>query len=72
MSSIGVGDWMRLYCGDRVCRHDDPRHVGRVEAIHHSYLVTVRWADTGWVSFELLDDLRNLTRYVNRSDDNGC
>lgn len=69
MSRVNVGDWMRLHCGDRVCTFDNPRHVGRVEAIHHGAVVKVRWEDSGWVSFEALSDLRNLTRYVNRSND---
>lgn len=67
--SINVGDWMKLQIGDRVCMFDDPRHVGRVEAIHNSSVVTVRWLDTGWISFEGLRDLRNLTRYLTRGLD---
>lgn len=69
MSGVNSGDWMRLRCGDRVHTVDDPRHVGRVEAIHHGYWIKVRWLDTGWISFEALHELRNLTRYVNRSAD---
>lgn len=61
--AIGVGDWMKLRCGDRVIERDG-RHVGRVEAIMNSAIVCIRWEDTGWLSEFLLrhDDLENLTR----------
>jgi hypothetical protein len=65
--SLGVGDWMKLQCGDRVIE-DGGRHEGRVEQIRNSDVVTVRWLDTGWLSeFRLGDgDLENLTRYRRR------
>ena len=50
---------VKLHCGDRVCRIDDPRHVGRVEAIHPTMTVTVKWQDTGWKE---LVDYRELSR----------
>ena len=45
----GVGDWMKLRCGDRVAEREG-RHVGRVEAIVHSHIIRVRWEDSGWIS----------------------
>lgn len=45
---VCVGDWMKLRCGDRVHVYDDPRHEGRVEAIHNSAIVLIRWDDTRW------------------------
>ena len=47
-----------LPCGTKVCRIDDPRHVGRVEAIN-GVAVTVRWAN-GWK--ETIDDHRDLMK----------
>ena len=41
--ATGVGDWMKLRCGDRVAEREG-RHVGRVEAIVHSHIIRVRWA----------------------------
>jgi hypothetical protein len=43
-----VSDWLGLNCGDRVYCHDDPRHVGRVEAIHHGAYALVKWDDSNW------------------------
>jgi hypothetical protein len=56
------GDWMRLSCGDLVSHKNDPRHVGRVEAIITGYTVKVRWQDTGWISDEPLRDLSRIKR----------
>ena len=66
--SIGVGDWMKLNCGDRVTERDG-RHVARVERITNSDVILVRWEDTGWYSEFRLgdDDLENLTRYRRRT-----
>jgi hypothetical protein len=61
MSGLCVSDWMRLNCGDLVVEHDG-RHIGRVEAIHNSSQVKVRWLDTRWISFYQLDELRKLRR----------
>jgi hypothetical protein len=44
---------LTLHCGDAVHRANDPRHIGRVEAVHNTGQVKVRWLDTGW--FEWLD-----------------
>ena len=35
--------WMKLNCGDPVCRKDDPRHTGRVVKIENSSEVTIKW-----------------------------
>jgi hypothetical protein len=37
-----------FWCGDVVYRDDDPRHLGRVEAIGWCRDITVKWHDTGW------------------------
>jgi len=50
--------WLHLRVGQRVTMHDDERHVGRIDAIHDSVVVKVRWLDTGWVSFESAKDLQ--------------
>lgn len=41
--SLCVSDWMKLNCGDEICRKEDPRHVGRVVRIENSAIVHVRW-----------------------------
>jgi hypothetical protein len=57
---------MRLRCGDRVHTRDDPRHIGRVEAIHNGAYARVRWDET-WRSSEVpIGDLVNLSRWVRR------
>lgn len=35
--------------GQRVYDKTDPRHIGRVEAIHNTLIAKVRW-ENGWVS----------------------
>ena len=52
-------DLIKLHTGDRVHRIDDPRHVGRVEAVHPTMSVTVKWAN-GWK--ELIEDYREIVR----------
>ena len=52
-----VDDWIKFDCGDRVHRADDPRHVGRVQAILHGYYARVKWDDLGWLEDVLLDEL---------------
>jgi hypothetical protein len=50
----------------RVHTRDDPRHIGRVEAIHHGAYARVRWDET-WRSSEVpIGDLVNLSRWVRR------
>ena len=58
--SIGAFDWFKLHCGDRVHLRDDPRHVGRVEAIHSTGQIKIKWHDTGWISFHDRDELQRL------------
>jgi hypothetical protein len=43
--------WLHLRCGDKVCRKDDPRHIGRVQSITSGIVVYVRWEDTAWGEF---------------------
>jgi hypothetical protein len=51
--------WRRARLGDRVYDVADERHIGRLEAIHHSSTATVRWEETGWLSIDVvLRDLR--------------
>jgi len=59
--NVNVGDWMRLRCGDRV-REIDGRHYGRVEAIHHGALVTIKWEDSGWISVLYLDEVERFRK----------
>jgi len=40
-----VGDWLPFACGDRVYCLDDPRHIGRVEAVMHGAYALVRWPE---------------------------
>jgi hypothetical protein len=40
-----------LNCGDAVHRAEDPRHIGRVETVHNTGAVKVRWLDTGWLEW---------------------
>lgn len=47
-------DWMPFHVGDRVYFQDDPRHVGRVEAINSN--VKVRWEDHGVISYIPIND----------------
>jgi hypothetical protein len=49
-----------LRCGDTVADNDDPRHIGRVEAIRHGAFALVRWHDTGWTSELPVVRLRSL------------
>jgi len=62
-SRLRTGDWIKFgcgapaECGARVYCHDDPRHIGRVEAIHSASFARVRWLDNNWseeVSLDLL------------------
>lgn len=57
--SITAATWLgtEFRCGQSVCRRDDPKHVGRVQAVFNSTTVKVRWNDTGWTSDE---EARNL------------
>lgn len=44
-----AGSWMKFGCGDTV-REVGGRHEGRVMAIKWSYIVVVKWQDSGWLS----------------------
>jgi hypothetical protein len=57
--SICAGDWMRVRVGTHLQRHDDPRHTARVEAIHNSAIVKLRWLDTRWFEFVSLHEAQN-------------
>lgn len=56
-----IDEWMKLNCGDRV-RERDGAHIGRVEAIHNSSWVKVKWDDSDWLSFVPLCDLVRIKR----------
>jgi hypothetical protein len=51
-------DLIKLRIGDTVNRTDDPRHFGRVEAIHPTMVVTIKW-ENGWKE---IIDYRELER----------
>ena len=69
MSGLCVSDWMRLNCGDTVCAIDDPRHHGRLEAIHNSATVKVKWEGTGWISYLPMQDIRKVDERLDRIGD---
>jgi hypothetical protein len=50
--------WMHLRCGDKVCRIDDPRHVGQVASIWNSVTIKVIWIETGWIEFVAANELQ--------------
>lgn len=54
--SLRINDWVPFSCGDKVHRKDDPRHVGRVEALHN-HSAKIKWDDNGWYSHEGFDDI---------------
>jgi hypothetical protein len=52
----------KLYRGCKVCRKDDPRHVGVVINMFlwkriQEWTANVRWLDTGWVEYVPMDKL---------------
>jgi hypothetical protein len=57
MSRTNTGDWMKLNCGDPVCRKDDPRHTVRVIKIENGSDVTIKWDGTAWYSVGPLSDI---------------
>jgi hypothetical protein len=59
-SRVRCGDWMGFSLGTRV-RERDGRHVGRVEAVHWSRVVRIRW-DNGWTSEVPLEDVERAGR----------
>jgi hypothetical protein len=52
-----VGEWIKLHIGHIVIERDNPRRVGRVEAIRHGFFAVVKWADTGWTAKVPIDRL---------------
>lgn len=58
-----VSDWMKLNCGDRVHRLDDPKHVGRLIFIWNSAFVTIRWEETGWLEHDIpMGDVKRIPK----------
>lgn len=57
---VCAGDWMGLNVGDPV-REKGGRHVGRLEAIHNSATVRVRW-ENGWSSVLQMGDIERAGR----------
>lgn len=53
-----VYDWLNLNCGDLVHTKDDPRHIGRVEAVNVS--IKVRWLDNRIISYFQFDERDQL------------
>lgn len=51
--------WYHLRVGQSVSRTDDERHCGRIEAIHNSIAVKVRW-ENGWISDESAHQLQKV------------
>jgi hypothetical protein len=43
-----VSDWIKFHCGDIVRKRDNPRHVGRIEAINRGVTAIVKWRN-GWI-----------------------
>lgn len=54
-----IDGWVPFNCGDRVCRIDDPRHIGRVESIGQN--VKVRWDHDAVALFEYVP-MEELTK----------
>jgi hypothetical protein len=57
-----ASSWMKFNCGDHVCTHDDPRHVGRIDYIDWSHTAKVRWLDNGFISHVPLSDLTLVSK----------
>jgi len=53
--------WLHLRVGDPVHLDDDPRHTGRIVAIHNSAVALIRWDETNWRSEEPLHQLRKVS-----------
>ena len=65
-----VGDWIKLHSGHMVIDRDNPRRVGRIEAIRHGFFAVVKWADTGWTTklpIERLDVAESKGRQISPS-----
>ena len=57
MSRTNAGGWMKLNCGDPVCRKDDPRHTGRVIEVGISANLKIKWDGTASISWEFIEDV---------------
>jgi hypothetical protein len=58
MSHICAGDWMGIRVGEYIHHRDNPRHVARIEVIHNSWSVKLRWVDSRWTEFVTLPQIR--------------
>lgn len=58
---VRVSDWVGFYCGDLVQEKDNPRHIGRVEAVFHGVFIKVRWLGNNWFSIYPREDLVKVT-----------
>jgi hypothetical protein len=47
IDQIRLADGSRVHCGLIVTRTDDPFHVARIEKIHSTMKLTVKW-ENGW------------------------
>jgi hypothetical protein len=47
---------MKFRCGDRVFKHNDPRHIGRIEAITSVASIKIKWEDHGVFEYVSLFD----------------
>ena len=68
-----VGDRIKLHTGHMVIDRDNPRRVGRIEAIRHGFFAVVKWADTGWTTklpIERLDVAESKGRQISPSRPN--
>ena len=68
-----VGDWIKMHTGHMVIDRDNPRRVGRIEAIRHGFFAVVKWTDTGWTTklpIERLDVAESKGRQISPSRPN--
>ncbi len=57
-----IGDGTPIRCGLVVYDVDDERHVGRIIAYKDGE-ATVRWLDSGWLSYVRYDNLRQANNF---------
>ena len=53
-----VGSWIKWHCGDRVFDENDPRWIGRIDAISNGVIAKVKWDNSEWISYVPLEKLR--------------
>lgn len=58
--SLRVDTWIGFDCGDKVYRTEDPRHIGRVEAIISGVNAKIRWDETGWMEYVELAEMEKV------------